>query len=402
MSNRSATDTIKGYFYQFDYSIAEILNLSKDSDEIIVEGIEDIDINSSTDETAIQCKYYAKTEYNHSVISEPIRLMLDHFKSVKNGTVPQIKYKLYGHYKSGQSKLSLPISVKFLKENFLTYTSSKVKHEHHTKLGLSDTDLQEFIDLLTIDINAKEYQLQLTDIISSLSTTFFCDTFDAEYYFYNNALNEIRKIAIEDNISKRTISKKDFLDKINNKSVLFNKWFSELKGLQNYHKALKKQHFRTLNKSPFERFFIIELPIKHNLSEIKELIQIISKGYSNLSKREPKTFCPYICFPNITDSDLLLLKDELFKEEFNFIDGKPYAGSKFHTKAIKAEASCINQLKIKIIKDITEVNELLPVISKTKQVFHFYFTNPLITISDTGIKNVNIQISDLNHIKEII
>ena len=46
MSNRSATDTIKGYFYQFDYSIAEILNLSKDSDEIVVEGIEDIDIKS--------------------------------------------------------------------------------------------------------------------------------------------------------------------------------------------------------------------------------------------------------------------------------------------------------------------------------------------------------------------
>lgn len=402
MSNRSATDAIKGYFYQFDYSITEILNLPKDSDEIVVEGIEDIDINSSTEETAIQCKYYAKTEYNHSVISKPIRLMLDHFKSVKKGAVPKIKYKLYGHYKSGQSKLTLPISVKFLKENLLTYTSSKVKHEHHKKLGLSDTDLQEFINSLIIDINAKEYQLQFKDIISSLSTTFSCDTFDAEYYFYNNALNEIRKIAIEDNISNRKISKKDFLNKINKKKVLYNKWFLEFKGLKNYHKELRNQHFRTLNKSPFERFFVIELPIKHNLSEIKELIQVISKRYSNLSKREPKTFCPYICFPNITDSDLVLLKDELFKEEFNFIDGKPYAGSKFHTKAIKTEASYTNQLKIKIITDIEEVNELLPAISKTKQVFHFYFANPLITINDTGIKNVNIQISDLNHIKEII
>lgn len=402
MSNRSATDTIKGYFYQFDYSIAKILSLPNDSDEIVVEGIEDIDINTSTDETAIQCKYYAKTEYNHSVISKPIRLMLDHFKSVKNGTSTKIKYQLYGHYKSGQSKLTLPISVKFLKENFLTYISSKVKHEHHIKLGFSDADLQEFIDSLTIDINAKEYEFQLADILSSISTTFSCDTFEAEYYYYNNALSEIRKIAIDDNISNRKISKKAFLEKINKKKVLFNKWFLELKGLKNYHKELKNQHFRALNKSPFERFFIIELPIKHNLSEIKELIQVISKRYSNLSKREPKTFCPYICFPNITDSDLLLLKDELFKEGFNFIDGKPYSGSKFHTKAIAIEASYNNQLKIKILKDITEVNELLPEISKTKQIFHFYFTNPLITVSDKGIKNVNIQITDLNHIKEII
>jgi len=402
MINRGATETIKGYFYQFDFTIVKILNLTNDSDVITVEGIEDIDIESLTEDTAIQCKYYAKTEYNHSVISKPIRFMLDHFNSVKNGSAPKINYQLYGHYKSGHKKLTLPISVKFLKENFLTYTISKVKHEQHKKLGISDDDLQKFIDSLTIDINAKEYQLQLTDIISSLSTIFSCDIFEAEYYFYNNALNEIRKIAIEDNISNRRISKKDFLDKINKKKVLFNKWFLELKSLKNYHKELKDQYFRTLNKSPFERFFIIELPIKHNLSELKEITQVISKRYSNLSKREPKTFCPYICFPNITDSDLLLLKDELFKEGFNFIDGIPYSGSKFYTEAIKTEASYNNQLKIKIIKDITEVNELLPEISKTKQVFHFYFTNPLIKISDTGIKNVNIQISDLNHIKEII
>lgn len=402
MSNRSATDTIKGYFYQFDYTIEKILNLPKDSDEIVVEGIEDIDIDSSTEERAIQCKYYAKTEYNHSVISKPIRLMLNHFKNAKNGATSKINYHLYGHYKSGQNKLTLPINVKFLKENFLTYTSSKVKHEHHTELGLSDADLREFIGLLTIDINAKEYQLQLTDIISRLSTIFSCDIFDSEYYFYNNALNEIRKIAIEDDIGNRRISKKDFLERINKKKLLFNKWFVELKGLKDYHKELKNKHFRALNKAPFERFFIIELPSSYLNSELKELIQIISKRYSNLSKREPKTFCPYICFTNITDSDLLLLKNELFKEDFNFVDGKPYSGAKFSMKAIKVEASYNNQLQVKILKDIIEVNQLLPEVSKTKQVFHFYFTAPQITISDTGIKNVNIQVSDLNNIKEII
>lgn len=402
MSNRSATDTIKGYFYQFDYTIDRILNLPNDTDKITVEGIEDIDVSSLTEETAIQCKYYAKTEYNHSVISKPIRLMLNHFKNVKNGISTKVHYQLYGHYESGHSKLSLPLNIKSLKDNFLTYNKSKVKYEHHIDLGLSDTDLQEFINSLTININAKEYQLQLTDIISSLSTTFSCDTFDAEYYFYNNALNEIRKIAIESDINKRTISKKEFLDKINKKRVLYNKWFLELKGLENYHKALKEEHFRALNKSPFERIFIIELPVKYNLSEIKEITQIISNRYSNLSKREPKTFCPYICFSNITDSDLIILKDELFREEFNFIDGKPYAGSKFHTKAIKIEASHSNQLKIKIIKDIKEVNELLPEISKTKEVFHFYVTKPHISISDSGIKNVNIQITNLNQIKKII
>jgi len=70
MMDRSATDTIKGYFYQFDYSIEQLLSLSNDTDEITVEGIEDIDIESSTESTAVQCKYYSKSEYNHSVISK--------------------------------------------------------------------------------------------------------------------------------------------------------------------------------------------------------------------------------------------------------------------------------------------------------------------------------------------
>jgi len=402
MSNRSATDTIKGYFYQFDYSIDKLLNLKDDLDAIAVEGIEDIDIDSLTESIAIQCKYYAKTEYNHSVIAKPIRLMLNHFKKVKDGTTSKMKYHIYGHYKSGQNKLSSPIDVTFLKEKFLTYKSSGLEYKHHKELKLSDIDLKKFLNLLSIDINAKEYQLQFKGIIAALSANFSCDSFDAEYYFYNNALNEIRKIAIEDDINNRRISKKDFLNKINNKKILFNKWFIELKGLKAHFKELKNQHFRTLNKSPFERFFIIELPNSYNLSELKEITQIISQRYSKISQREPQPFCPYICFPNINDSDLLSLKNQLFEEDFNFIDGIPYLGSKFSPKAIKKEASFYNKIQIKILNDSTEVNMLLPEISKTKQVFHFYFIIPQITISDSGIKTVAMQISDLNHIKEII
>ena len=402
MSSRSATDTIKGYFYQFDHTIERILNLPNDSDEITVEGVEDIDIESSTESTAIQCKYYAKTEYNHSVIAKPIRLMLDHFKKVKNGFTPEIKYHLYGHYDSGQNKLILPLNVNFLKEKFLTYKNKSIQYKLHTQLGLSDTDLQEFLTFLSININAKEYQQQFRDVIAKLSTCFSCDSFEAEYYFYNKALNEIRKLAIEEDINSRNISKRDFLNKINDKNLFFNKWFIELKGLKAYNKKLREQYFRVLNKSPFERFFIIELPTTYVLSEIKEITQVISKRYSKLSKRDPKTFCPYICFSNITDSILLQLKNQLYDEDFNFIDGRPYLGSEFSTKAIKTTATFDNQIQIKILKDITEVRTCLKEISKTKYVYQFHFVNPQLTISDSGVKNVIIQITDINHIKEII
>jgi hypothetical protein len=40
MKERTAIDTIKGYFYQFDYAIAKLLELGKDTDTIIVGGKE--------------------------------------------------------------------------------------------------------------------------------------------------------------------------------------------------------------------------------------------------------------------------------------------------------------------------------------------------------------------------
>ena len=223
MTDRAAIDTIRGYFYQFDYSIASLIELVDENDTIVIEGVEDVDIKTAKEETAIQCKYYAKTEYNHSVIAEPIRLMLNHFKEVKTGVKTQLKYKLRGFYKSGQGKLTLPIDVEFLKENFLTYTrtekvgasSAKVKHLHHVDIGLDDIALAEFITLLDIDINAKEFEKQYSDILSELKTKFNCSQFMSEYFFYNNALGLIRKLSKEPVYEDRRISKKAFFERIN-------------------------------------------------------------------------------------------------------------------------------------------------------------------------------------------
>ena len=64
MSNaRSAIDTITGYYYQFDKTIIQLLSCENLTDIITVEGIEDIDVDTGGSISAIQCKYYAKTEY---------------------------------------------------------------------------------------------------------------------------------------------------------------------------------------------------------------------------------------------------------------------------------------------------------------------------------------------------
>jgi len=403
MTDRTAIDTIKGYFYQFDYAIAKLLELGQDTDTIIVEGIEDVDINTATEETAIQCKYYAKTEYNHSVIAKPIRLMLNHYKEVTSGTTKRINYKLYGYFEKGQTKLILPIDLAFLKDHFLTYTENKVKYYHHKDLILDDTELNDFISLLEIDISALEYQVQITKISDLLIQQFSCTAFEAEHFFYNNALKVIKDIAVEGNEAKRKVSKKEFLNKINFKRVLFNDWFIKFKGEAKLFAELRSEYFTGLNTSSFERFFLIEVPTaKYLRSELKELIFTISRKWSKLSTREPSPFCPYIYLENISPQELLELKKEMYSEGFTFIDGFDYDGASFNPKSISKAVISSNPIKLKILNKVEYIDLTVNEISKTKEIYQFYINDAFFNLQYPNIKKVNIQFSQLADIKKII
>ncbi|WP_141504336.1 DUF4297 family anti-phage-associated protein [Paenibacillus luteus] len=403
MKNREAVDTIKGYFYQFDYAITKLLELSDDKDKIVVEGIEDVDVKTTTDEDAVQCKYYAKTEYNHSVIAKPLRLMLSHFKEVKTGLKPKVNYTLYGHFKEGQEKLTHPIDKTFLKDNFLTYTKDNIKHFHHTYLGLTDIDLEEFLTRLTINNNAINYESQMTNIISQLCEQFNCSPFESEYYYYNNALKVIKDIAVKASIAEREISRGDFLKKIDNQTILFNEWFIRLKGKKQLLAELRNTYFTNLNTSPFERFFFVEVSSSNYVrSELKELLFIISKKWSKISKRESEPFCPYVYIHNIPEQELIELKSELYSEGFIVIDGFDFKGATFNSHSISRVPNFENQIKLKIINEIEYVTIILKELRRTKEIYQFYKTAPFFEYDQPNFKDVRIQFEELRDIKEVI
>lgn len=403
MIDRTAIDTIKGYFYQFDYAILKLLELSKDSDTIILEGIEDVDIETANEETAVQCKYYAKTEYNHSKISKPIRLMLNHYADVKKGSIKRISYKLYGYFESGQAKLSLPINLIFLKENFLTYTEKKIKKYHYNDLGLSDTDLNDFLSLLTIEITALSYEEQLTKTFSLLKKQFGCNEFESEHFFYNNALKVIKDISVDSNISNRKISKSDFIKRIDKSQILFNEWYIKYKGENKLFAELRSKYFTSLNVSPFERFFIIEVPSTNYIrSELKHLIITISRKWSKLSKRETTPFCPYIYLNNIPETEFLELKKELYAEGIEFTDGFDYLGAPFNPKSLAKAANNSNNIKLKIINKLEYIDLAIAEISKTKEIYQFFINQPFYISSNASIKQINIQFNKITDIQKII
>jgi hypothetical protein len=403
MIDRAAIDTIKGYFYQFDYSISCILNLKEDNDSILIEGIEDVDVSTATDETAIQCKYYSKTEYNHSVIAEPIRYMLSHFAEIQKEGKRKIKYKIRGCYKAGQHKLKLPLNVELLKKQFLTYVHRDIKYEHQVELGLSDSSLIEFISYLEIDINAKEFEIQFNDLIKDLKSIFKCSNFSSEFFYYNNALRVIKELSIKSSDHERTITKKEFLNQINTSKILFNEWFIKLKGETLHFQMLKKEYFSFLNVSPHERFFLIEInPQDYTRSELKELILIISKKWSKLSKREPKPFCPYIHIHRLGNTELIELKKELLNEGYQLLDGFDFEKADFNPRSITKRPDYYNQVKLKFINSIDQIDPTLSIISKTREVYQFFFEAPFFQVKTQSVRDVLIQVKTLSNIKHMI
>lgn len=284
MRDRTAVDTLRGYFYQFDYSMLSLLQLPSPDCSVAIECIEDIDIRTATEETAVQCKYYAATEYNHSVIKPAVMAMLSHFKMLKVANIPTVKYSLRGHFRAGQNKLTLPIDIVFLKQHLLTYREKKVERRHHDDLGVTDAELSEFSSQLAIDVNAAGFEHQYAEVIKQLRIAQKCTQFAAEYFYYNNALAMIRALSIEPDPTNRAITKKAFLEKIDSSSVLFNEWFVQRKGKKAHLAALRSEYFTDLNQSPFERFFSWKLTLNRS-SEV--ISNTCCTHYQGSGRRRP-------------------------------------------------------------------------------------------------------------------
>lgn len=401
MTDRVAVPSIAGYIYQFDYSILLLLQLRNASDSIYVERIEDVDVESATEVTAVQCKYYAGTEYNHSVIAEPIRHMVSHFSA--NRSAPALNYKFYGHFKSGTEKLVLPLTVERLKSSLLTYTREKVAYNLQESLGLSDLDLEKFLARFDINVKASDIDAQREAILRLLQKEFECAEYEAEHYYYNNALAAIAAAAVQTNESERRITREDFIRKINCRSVLYNLWYVRFKTRAEFLKRIRKQFFVVpFNSSPFERFFLIDCATNPSDAELKTLLLSVGNKWSKLSAREPQPFCPYIYLHNYCPKKLAQLKTVLRDEDMRPIDGYDFKDAPFSAGSLTKTPTAANGIKIKVVNTLDELSLALSAIASTIEIFELYKGQPIYQPESTYIRKVSVEIQHFNDVKELL
>lgn len=395
MKNRQANDKIKGYFYQFNKTIYELLSQNNQKTKITVEGIEDVDIETDDAYTAIQCKYYSTQTYNHSVIKKAIICMFNHFSNNKSSN---LKYKIYANFKDVQSKLPNPIQLKFFKDNFLTYKEKDVIHKVYEELNLNDAEIKVFMGKLDIDINAIDYDSLEIDIKKLLKQELNITDDLIDLYFIK-AGSIIKNIAIKENEAERMITKQQFIDLLMDINIILDKWYITKIGKEKYFSLIRKKYFSKHNISPYERFFIIECPENIQISTLKKITNVISDKWSKLSKRTPEPFCPYIIFVNLSEDNLLLLKQSLYNDNFKFIDGYDFKGAKFSVDSIIQEANYKNNIKIKIF-DFEEIDNVLYILKNTKEIYQFYINNKV--YENKKNNPIDIKIDDLEDVLNII
>lgn len=383
MTDRSATATIKGYFYQFDQTIVRLLDASKHA-SVTVEGIEDIDLDDGGDSAFVQCKYYEGTEYNHSVIKDAVILMLRHFHARGCPANQVYRYRLYGHYKDGHAKLTLPLTIDFLKDSLLTFSSKNIEHKVHQELKITDAQLELFRMLLDIDINAPSYAEQQKRLVQLLIDKLDdCTATDAEVFYYPSAINVIQGLAVEVDEAKRKITRERFLKEINRKEVVFSSWLKQKFGADYFARLIRRKHFRfNATKMPkMSRIFSIEMQDDFDASKAAKMIEKLGEFFSHkeLQRTPPQDrFSPYVLLRGIDPIGLVEVKTILWKKGVKFTDGYPFLGSDYSANLLASDPTKDNLWRVKFIPTEDQLASSIQSISGSfVELYDLYKTQPL-------------------------
>ena len=373
--------------------------MESDDDSVRIEGIEDVDKITSGIIEAVQCKYYSGTKCVPSVVGKAIRPMLRHFADHKDDSV-RYKYSLYAHYNSGQDTIMKPLTVEYVKQKFFSYKEKEVEHVLHNELGLSDEDLSVFIKRLNLQLYAESYDDQICSVKSMLKNVIGCTEYEASYFYYNNAVSFVKSVAVKKSAKSRTVTKKQFLNKICKKRALFDSWYFEYIGFQRYYRDARRAYFTKQNISPCNRFFVIECDSIITDADLTDVIMTISEKWSRLSPREKNPFCPYICIHGLPSFRLANLKHLLLENDFHIRDGFEFKDAQFSLDSLVRPVNHHVGVKARIINKLSQINEVIMACNGSKEIYQFYLQKPV--YKREGFMGAEFKIQKTSDVKSIV
>jgi hypothetical protein len=370
---------IKGFLYQFDKTLIEILN--NPGKKIRIEHIQDIDYQNFV----IQVKHKEAQNYSNSNIRNPVIQLIDLFKEDKTQ-----RFCLYCHFKNKKPlewKLTVPDLDNILADKKSDYT---------------DNLKEEFVKNFIIQFS-EDFEKQFLCLIDLLKTSFSLSESnkDRAYIYHSIFQSKLLDIAIREK-EEREISESDlrlFLDVT--ETTIFYDAYSKYLSKEKYHKLIKKEYFtfKSPNIDNFERLFVIDCNEGVNPVDINKIVNSIGKRYS-IKEKSPQ---PFLCFTHLCSEKLIELKQELIDQGIWFNDGTYFNGDRFRLDRVIEKMLNDDKIKVKIadIENLSKIlNEMKIKKMQIKEIFQFYITAPVDIITDQ--KHIKIQIEETKQILKMI
>ena len=344
-NNNGAYYAIKGFLYQFDKTLIEIL---QNQDKTIgIEKRQDIDIQ----DYVIQVKHKETQNYSPSKINKAVIQLLELFKKDKTQ-----KFCLYCYFKD---KL---LSTHQFNLTELDNVLGDKKEDYTSYLK------EEFISSFEISFS-NNFEEQFEILIDLIKKSFSLPSKDKAYIYHSIFRSKLFDISIKD-INEREISKQelDTFIKDTEKTIFYSSYSKYFNNVE-YEKLIKKDFFtfNTANIDNFERLFLIDYHNDVNLVDINKIVNRISQKYFIKSK-SPQ---PYLCFLNLDNQKIVELKQKLIDQGIMFNDGTYFNGDRFRLDRIREKELDNYKLKVKIICH-EHLSKLLQEV-KIKEIFGFDF-----------------------------
>ncbi|MFA4836207.1 MAG: hypothetical protein WC749_09090 [Dehalococcoidia bacterium] len=364
---------IKGFLYQFDKTLIEIM--INPYTTVCIENRQDIDY----EDYVLQVKHKERQDYFPSKIRDPIEKLIESFSQD-----PSRKYCLYCHFRN-----MTPHDWQLTIDELDSIISTRAKARYPKPLR------ERFSVGFTVCFS-EDYETQFEQTITLIKTSFSIHNDDEAILYHSIFRSKLLDRSITPK-SNRKVCFSDLNDFLKDAEVtIFHAAYMKYMGTERYNNLIKKQYFTfsVPNINNFERLFLIEHDSAAHQVDLIEIVNRLAKKFY----RKGKSPQPYIIVRNLDDTSLKMLKRALIDSGTVFFDGTYFDGDQFRLDALTKESVNNESFTVKIVPE-SQIQNLLQQ-AKIKELFQFFVDKP-VDLPVPG-KHYRIQINDTGQIKQMI
>lgn len=386
---------IKGFAYQFDKVILEILGSANENKAIKIEHIQDVD----NDDFVMQIKYKEKQDFSDSKIKVPVIQLIEEFERDRSK-----RYILYCYFRNKSQEIK-SITIDEL-NSILSISkggSRKVKHINEVIESINSDLRIEFVNNFKI-IFAPDFDSQFDLILNELEKIGSISK-DTAVFYYSNIIYYLNRIVLSNTRKEnRKCTKKELLDFIRaTKKFIFDSSYKYYKGEKEYFGFLREKF---VTPRPNQRNLIVVGHSEINPSiSIGKLVADITENYFKKATYDiiPITFV-------MPDEWVTEIKKYLIDCNLLFNDG--YESIKFNEKIFDSPAIITRKNSkngyraTELLHDISyklrilSLTNFISIADKDRFQMAYFFDNEVIK----GIQNTSyLKIDNVNskQIKEL-